>query len=184
VDAQRNTATTSIHVSWNGATSVSKWNFYKTDRRGKKSVLLASVPRKGFETAFYYPGFTRWVVAEAVDHHGKALGESIAKRTMVSSNAIGHPLLREEGATFWASPSLIFLAGVLSCAAGCLLGTVIWGMWRLRKSGRCSQRNEWFWNGWVRKGPRYQQLRDDKLAFAQLDDIDEGSEENPEEYRP
>ena len=41
---------TEIYVSWNGATEVAKWSFYRSNSEGSKEELLISVQKNGFET--------------------------------------------------------------------------------------------------------------------------------------
>lgn len=67
------------HVSWNGATEVTRWNFYGVgnDNNTSDAVLLGGTPRTGFETVFHWPGFTSSVYAEALDRDGVVLGTSL-----------------------------------------------------------------------------------------------------------
>ena len=90
---------TSVYVSWNGATTVAKWNLY-----GKKKCndiftqhnetntqigtadtdgyqLLGSEVRTGFETLLMVPGYHQDIFVEAVDAGGKSLGNSSLQTT-------------------------------------------------------------------------------------------------------
>ncbi len=66
---------TTIWVSWNGATEVEVWNFYESDESGDDWDLLASVDKSGFETNTTVPGYVQYVVVEALDIVGESLGE-------------------------------------------------------------------------------------------------------------
>ena len=69
---------TRILVSWNGATEVANWIFYKTlpDGNLAQAMLLANKPRVSFETAYEYVGYAAYVVVEAIDKDGNSLGKS------------------------------------------------------------------------------------------------------------
>lgn len=68
-------ATTTVSMSWNGATEVETWAIYGFDAVGDP-ILVDPVPRAGFETTFHYPGLATNVYAEAIDRHGTVLGTS------------------------------------------------------------------------------------------------------------
>lgn len=75
--------TTVAYVSWNGATEVVAWNFYvSTDPSAKFSFVGTSL-KLGFETIFGFTGYGPWVIAEAIDVHGKRLRRSSIKRTII-----------------------------------------------------------------------------------------------------
>ncbi|EME38173.1 hypothetical protein DOTSEDRAFT_57685 [Dothistroma septosporum NZE10] len=60
------------YVSWNGATEVSRWEFYSGG-----GELLGSVARTGFETMFQQSArYVETVYAQAVDRNGDVLGKS------------------------------------------------------------------------------------------------------------
>lgn len=67
---------TNVYASWNGATEVSEWSFYKTNPLGESEVSLGSVKKNGFETSLTYDGFAKYVVVEAVHANGTILGRS------------------------------------------------------------------------------------------------------------
>jgi hypothetical protein len=93
-----NTTYTMAYTSWNGATEVVTWNWYELDRDTGSESLLVSAPKTGFETGLTHRGygFTRiwlknvltgdryveYVVAEALDVHGKSIGKSDPIRTI------------------------------------------------------------------------------------------------------
>jgi hypothetical protein len=58
-------ASTTVHVSWNGATKVARWRIAGGE---------TSVPRDGFETTLRVPGRPRSVVVQALGASGKVLG--------------------------------------------------------------------------------------------------------------
>jgi hypothetical protein len=79
VVAEADASTTTIHVSWNGATEVDAWRCYERRRRphgdGEKT-LLASAVKHGFETKIVVPQRVTSVSVEAVGRDGKVLGTS------------------------------------------------------------------------------------------------------------
>jgi hypothetical protein len=79
------TITTVFHVSWNGATEVSAWNFYSSTEKGEKHgiSLLAHTPKSGFETMAMSLGYHKYVFAEAVAANGTSLGNSSIETTIV-----------------------------------------------------------------------------------------------------
>jgi hypothetical protein len=66
---------TTVHVSWNGATEVSRWRIRPAD--GGRPV---TIPRRGFETTIHLRGRPRSVVAEALDASGAVLGTTATAR--------------------------------------------------------------------------------------------------------
>ena len=73
---QANSTHTTVHVSWNGATEVSRWNLYKSTEDGSTEVRIASKKREGFETAIDCDGFASFVVVQGIGKDGKPLGKS------------------------------------------------------------------------------------------------------------
>lgn len=67
---------TTIYASWNGATNVSHWNFFKTNPLGHHEVWLGTVAKTAFETSLTYDGFAKYIVAEALHENGTVLGRS------------------------------------------------------------------------------------------------------------
>ena len=90
--------TTTVHMSWNGATEVATWNVHGNDANGN-SINLGSTPRAGFETTMFYDGYATNVYAEAIDRHGKLLGTS--KRALVLSTPRGNESL-SNNVIIWA----------------------------------------------------------------------------------
>lgn len=74
--ASLETSTTVLYVSWNGATRVRLWNFYRHKESTNSSLLIGSATRTGFETMFQLSGYESKVYAEALDLDGKPLGRS------------------------------------------------------------------------------------------------------------
>ena len=62
---------TTVHVSWNGATDVSRWRVRRTD-----TGATATAARRGFETTLRLNGRPRTVVAEGLDASGAVLGHT------------------------------------------------------------------------------------------------------------
>ena len=79
-------ARTVVHVSWNGATEVDHWRFFKTIGNGKVKELLGMVPRSGFETMLEFEGYSSFVIAQAHDKMGAALGTSAVFKTIPHPN--------------------------------------------------------------------------------------------------
>lgn len=83
------TSTTVAYVSWNGATAVATWEFYRADafNHGIDELaaenLLGSMEKKGFETVFQYTGYAAEVYAVARASDGKILGRSEVFVTIV-----------------------------------------------------------------------------------------------------
>ncbi|MCU1461713.1 MAG: Arylsulfotransferase [Acidimicrobiales bacterium] len=71
-----------MHVSWNGATEVARWDVL-AGRRKDSLERIASAPRSGFETKISAITTDRYVAARAHDASGAVLGTS-AVRTVAS----------------------------------------------------------------------------------------------------
>lgn len=68
--------TTTVHVSWNGATEVKSWSLFDAFPETGRGRLRNTTLRTGFETQIQVDGFARHVVLEAIDAHDKVLGSS------------------------------------------------------------------------------------------------------------
>jgi hypothetical protein len=79
--SQTGHASTIFYVSWNGATHIARWNFYAQASQYSEPVLIGSVPKTGFETAFSSDGYMDWVSVEAVHVNETALGRSPVRNT-------------------------------------------------------------------------------------------------------
>ncbi|RAL13944.1 uncharacterized protein BO97DRAFT_442222 [Aspergillus homomorphus CBS 101889] len=77
-----------FHVSWNGATEVKFWRFWARAAADGENVLIATVPKTGFETSFIARGYMDWVSAEALDRGQASLGIS--------------PVVRSSPPSYWA----------------------------------------------------------------------------------
>lgn len=135
----RNSTTTLIHVSWNGATEVKHWNFYKTTASGHPTVPIGRKAKTTFETAWAWDGFAAYVLAEAVDKKGKVLGTSnIAVTSEPPAYGIVGPALAEEqhwlqtaegeSDTAWSehwSAGSFFITFVLGAVSGVVVLTVM-----------------------------------------------------------
>ena len=84
--------TTSVYVSWNGATEVRKWNLLETDKHGHSEKLLGSSKRTGFETPLWHHEFVQYVVVEALDETGRSLGRSEVIQTIPPVEAAPHQI--------------------------------------------------------------------------------------------
>lgn len=76
--ATKDTATTVLYASWNGATEVTSWNFYSSESpdQVQRPSLIASVAKKGFETVAMIPGQHSFTFVEAVSRDGTSLQNS------------------------------------------------------------------------------------------------------------
>jgi hypothetical protein len=80
VGARVNGRTTTVYASWNGSTSVARWRVLG----GAMPTALKpvrSLPKQAFETAIPIPSGKRYVAAQALDRHGRALATSTAIKT-------------------------------------------------------------------------------------------------------
>jgi hypothetical protein len=66
---------TTVYMSWNGATDVSKWQVLGGNSP-KDLGVIASAPRNSFETAIQLPSSTPYVAVSALSDAGKVLGRS------------------------------------------------------------------------------------------------------------
>ncbi|KAK4635984.1 hypothetical protein CLAFUW4_01511 [Fulvia fulva] len=82
----RNSTTTMVHLSWNGATEVARWNLYKTTETGNPMIQIGSKSRTGFETIIAWDGYASYVMAEAIDKTGKAVGRTEIMKTLGPGN--------------------------------------------------------------------------------------------------
>lgn len=82
----REAARTVLHVSWNGATEVESWRFYKTIGNGEMKKLLSTRARSGFETMLEVEGYSSFVIAEGLDKNGAILGTSAVFKTITHPN--------------------------------------------------------------------------------------------------
>ena len=69
-------ALTSYFVSWNGATNVAKWRFWKASDADDDPTFIGETSNEGFETAFQSQDCETRVFAEAVDREGRTLGKT------------------------------------------------------------------------------------------------------------
>lgn len=86
--SQNTTAPSRIYVSWNGATTVAKWNFYGSDQIGNAFALIGSANKAGFETSFTADKYYPWVRVEAIANDGTSLRNSSFQPTFVPSPAL------------------------------------------------------------------------------------------------
>ncbi|KAK5714201.1 hypothetical protein LTR15_011109 [Elasticomyces elasticus] len=68
-------ATTVCYVSWNGATEVDSWDFYRQDGEDHDSSV-GVVTRTGFETSIQYRGYSEFALVKALDSVGDILATS------------------------------------------------------------------------------------------------------------
>lgn len=94
-DTEKSASPLVAYVSWNGATEVRFWRFYRSSFSGYGPWIPAGTVRKsGFETKFYLKGifgsaapFAESVKVQALDVKGNVLGETISK-TFVPGDVI------------------------------------------------------------------------------------------------
>lgn len=86
---------TVVHVSWNGATEVARWNLYKSTAGGGSMELVSTTLRQGFESTLVYRGYAAFVLVEGVDGSGKRLGISKVVKTVLPPSNL-HPAVVKE----------------------------------------------------------------------------------------
>jgi hypothetical protein len=75
----RRGAGSTVYVSWNGAADVARWQI-SAGPRGGRLTPVATVPRRGFETAIALDAIGAHAVATALDDSGRPLASSEAVR--------------------------------------------------------------------------------------------------------
>lgn len=169
----REAARTVLHVSWNGATEVESWRFYKTIGDGSVKKLLGTRARSGFETMLEVEGYSSFVIAEGLDKNGAVLATSAVFKTIPHPNmtatavesegvwlleASNHVGSDEDAsdessthdtllASILQSQLAAFIVGFFSCGT---IGVVVWLAWRRGVIERL-------------KGIRYDRLQNDSL---------------------
>lgn len=78
----RNSTTTMVHVSWNGATEVDQYKLYKTTETGQPKIPIFQKKKTGYETALTWDGYASYVIVEALDKRGKVLGATAVAKTL------------------------------------------------------------------------------------------------------
>jgi hypothetical protein len=88
--ATKDTATTVLYVSWNGATEVQSWNFYSSEspERVQQPSLIAKIARKGFETIAMIPEQYAFTFVEAISRDGMSLQNSTIQRSRLPPSYI------------------------------------------------------------------------------------------------
>lgn len=82
------TSSTTVYMSWNGATDVVAWQVYvSTSRQGPFRLAVRS-SKQGFETIIRIPGQHGWSFAEAISADGLSLGNSSVVSTWVPPPAL------------------------------------------------------------------------------------------------
>ncbi|KAL8726061.1 MAG: hypothetical protein Q9166_006940 [cf. Caloplaca sp. 2 TL-2023] len=74
---------TTMYASWNGATDVKSWRFFKGKSASGPWTLAVTVPKSGFETMAQNSCFARYIYAEALGAKGTVLGRSRSVKTRV-----------------------------------------------------------------------------------------------------
>lgn len=95
-DGTGNTVT-EVHVSWNGATAVWRWDLYKTSADGETTRLLAdSAHKNGFETVLRYHGYAAYIVVEAIDEQRNRIGNTSVVGTLADGSISPEVVAEEE----------------------------------------------------------------------------------------
>lgn len=177
----RNTTSTMVHVSWNGATEIDSWNLYKTTETGAPMVKIFSKKKTGFETAMVWEGYASYVIVEAVDKDGQVVGMSNIAKTLEPPEEAMSAAVAEE--LYWmqemhgendgwrnkdvyATAERSFSTSLLIFFFGVVCSVVAFiAVWRLRA------------RGYLRgvRFPRYQALADQE----QMGDEEEGEHPYP-----
>lgn len=128
----RHGTVTVVHVSWNGATEVTKWVLHHTSPDGASvRVQVDSASKVGFETALRCQGYAKHVVVNAIDKTGQILGQSRVITTVADKTVPAEEIVKADR---WLSEmeaprthpgknlskSVAFIVGAL-CGSGLLL---------------------------------------------------------------
>lgn len=90
-EAMEDNLTTTLHVSWNGATEIASWNFYAQAEEREPRRFIGATNKTGFETMYVIQGYLDWISADALDRDGNVLGSSTVDRTAVPTNWMTFP---------------------------------------------------------------------------------------------
>ena len=151
----RDAARTVLHVSWNGATEVETWRFYKTTGNGNVRKLLGDRRRSGFETMIEVEGYASYIIAEGLDKNGEVLGTSATFKTIPHPNMTAAAVevesvwLLENGvhstheqsnllSSILQSQVAAFIVGFVSCATISVMMWLAWRrglVWRMKVAG-------------------------------------------------
>lgn len=112
--SQTGHASTIFYVSWNGATHIARWNFYAQASQYSEPVLIGSVPKTGFETAFSSDGYMDWVSVEAVHVNGTALGRSPVRNTELGPDFLTFTSSSSPGSPQPDDPAVIVAGAILT----------------------------------------------------------------------
>jgi hypothetical protein len=77
VAGSRSRGSVTVHVSWNGATGVARWQVLAGSSAGALAPV-GTAPRKGFETRLRFASSSRVVAVRALDAGGHPLATSRA----------------------------------------------------------------------------------------------------------
>ena len=91
-------STTVFYVSWNGATEVAFWNFYRIGANGNES-LIGSKKKTGFETMLQVDGYEQVAFVEGVAADGSVLGRSETETTTITGEWDEYPIAGTLNAT-------------------------------------------------------------------------------------
>lgn len=145
--------TTTVHVSWNGATDVATWNVLHTNVHGNISQLAASSPRQGFETKLSVDGFAKHIIAVALDVTGREIGRSVVVTVNLPPDLQTptvaheeHQWIKNHSSAWWEPSSMTeasgslgnfewFIIGFVCCIAICCTGVCLWLRRRARQQG-------------------------------------------------
>lgn len=159
---RKDTFTTMVYVSWNGATEVANWILYESDAHGKSLKRLKKAARRGFETNINYDGFAKYVIVEGLNQNGQALGRSRVIQTLAPVEEASE-LEKSWVFSVLTNPISTFVAGFVACAVIC---SVTW--LAVQSKGR------YWWR------PRYEpaETEEREVLFGEAagEDVDEGVE--------
>lgn len=85
------TNTTTVYVSWNGATEVRTWELWEANVAGHAVEHLTTSAKKGFETKLEHTGYAARVVVKALDKNGKLLATSASFKTLIGDEVAPPP---------------------------------------------------------------------------------------------
>ena len=138
-------ATTTVHVSWNGATEVVIWNLYRTSKDGETKLLVASADKLGFETVLSCGGYASYIQVDGIDKHGDVIGKTDIIKTYTDGNITAEAVAVEEQwldkvahsrPTKMSKAGSMFTNPITAFFVGCVCSVVVLLVgWQVRRHG-------------------------------------------------
>jgi hypothetical protein len=77
IDVKINKGQTKVYASWNGSTETVAWQVLAGSKCSKMKIVVKNSPRNGFETKIRVKSLGPYFKINALDSHGKIIGESL-----------------------------------------------------------------------------------------------------------